>query len=47
MLAGDLDRGIGAAADEDRNAGAVIGLQLREAVLDLIILAAIAERLCR
>src|SRR6267154_4190291 len=47
MLAGDLDRGVGSATDEDRNAGAVVRLQLREAVLDLIIFAAIAERLVR
>jgi len=45
MLARDLDRSIRAAADEDRNAFAAIGLHLREAVLHLIIFALIGERL--
>ena len=43
-LARDLDRGVGTAADEDRNAFAAIGLHLRETVLHLVIFAFIGER---
>src|SRR5256885_1407197 len=45
MLARDLDRGVGAAADENRNALAAIRLHLRKAVLHLIVFAIIGKRL--
>src|SRR3979490_2505689 len=45
MLARDLDRGVGATADKDRNALTAIRFYLREAVLHLIIFAVIGKRL--
>ena len=45
MLARDLDRGIGAAADEGVDAALLHRLHLREAFLDLVIFAGIVERL--
>src|SRR3981189_350969 len=45
MLAGYFDRGVGSAADEDRNAFATIGFHLRETVLHLVIFAVIRKRL--
>src|ERR1700739_3275739 len=45
MLARDLDGGIGCAADKNWNALAAKRLDLREAVLNLIIFAVIGKRL--
>jgi hypothetical protein len=45
MLARDLDRGIGGAADKDGNAFAAIRLDVREAILNLIIFAVVGKRL--
>src|SRR3954464_14346021 len=45
MLARHLDRGVGSAADEDRNALAAIRFYLRKSVLHLIIFSVIGKRL--
>ncbi len=45
MLAGDLDRGVGGAADKDRDAFAAIGSDLRKAVFNFVIFAVVGKRL--
>src|SRR5260370_28803796 len=45
MLAGDLDRGVGGAADKDRDAFAAKRFHLRKAVFNFVIFAVIGKRL--
>src|SRR5450631_1112830 len=45
MLARNLDRSVGCAAEEDWNAFAAIGFYLRKAVLNLVVFAIVGKRL--